>query len=199
VLTSDQIIEAAEDALRRFGPGKATVVDVARALGVSHGSVYRHFSSKASLRAAVTERWLERSHAGLAELAAGDERPPERLRNWLATLFAAKRRKALDDPELFATYCTLASEASDVVAEHVAGMIGQLERIVADGIASGDFDATDAHAAAGAAWTATDRFHNPVHAGDWGDAGIEASFDGVVELVLRGLGARVAVLEGPAA
>jgi AcrR family transcriptional regulator len=39
-LTYEQILEAAEDVLRRFGPGKATVVDVARALGVSHGSVY---------------------------------------------------------------------------------------------------------------------------------------------------------------
>ena len=49
-------IEAAEEVLRRFGP--ANVVDVARALGVSHGSVYRHFPSKAALRDAVTERWL---------------------------------------------------------------------------------------------------------------------------------------------
>ena len=44
--------------LRRFGPAKTTVVDVARALDVSHGSVYRHFPSKAALRDAVTERWL---------------------------------------------------------------------------------------------------------------------------------------------
>ena len=54
------ILEAAEDVLRRYGPAKATVVDVARALGVSHGSVYRHFPSKAALRDAVTERWLDR-------------------------------------------------------------------------------------------------------------------------------------------
>ena len=59
-LTPEQILEAAEDVIRRFGPTKATVVDVARALGVSHGSVYRHFASKAALRDAVTERWLAR-------------------------------------------------------------------------------------------------------------------------------------------
>ena len=58
VLTRERILEAAEDALRRYGPAKANVVDVARALAVSHGSVYRHFPSKASLRDAVTERWL---------------------------------------------------------------------------------------------------------------------------------------------
>ncbi len=59
-LTPDQILAAAEEVLRRFGPTKASVVDVARALGVSHGSVYRHFASKAALRAAGTERWLAR-------------------------------------------------------------------------------------------------------------------------------------------
>ena len=70
-----QILDAAEDVLRRFGPAKATVVDVARALGVSHGSVYRHFPSKAALRDAVAERWLARISAPLAG-AAAEERPP---------------------------------------------------------------------------------------------------------------------------
>ena len=75
-LTPEQILEAAEDVLRRFGPSKATVVDVARALGVSHGSVYRHFPSKAALREAVLERWLHRIsdplEALVGDLFAGD-------------------------------------------------------------------------------------------------------------------------------
>ena len=49
VLTPERILEATEDVLRRFGLAKATVVDVARALDVSHGSVYRHFPSKAKM------------------------------------------------------------------------------------------------------------------------------------------------------
>ena len=56
VLTPERILEVTEDVLRRFGLAKATVVDVARALDVSHGSVYRHFPSKASLREAVAKR-----------------------------------------------------------------------------------------------------------------------------------------------
>src|SRR5512144_414821 len=59
-LTRERILEAAEDVLRRFGPSKATVVDVARVLEVSHGSVYRHFPSKAALRDGVAELWLAR-------------------------------------------------------------------------------------------------------------------------------------------
>ncbi len=77
-LTAEQILDAAEDVLRRFGPEKANVVDVARALGVSHGSVYRHFSSKAALRDAVTERWLAR----VSDPLARDRRaPPARPRS----------------------------------------------------------------------------------------------------------------------
>ena len=49
-LDEDSILAATEDVLRRYGPSKATVLDVARALGVSHASVYRHFPSKTALR-----------------------------------------------------------------------------------------------------------------------------------------------------
>jgi len=100
VLTRERILEAAEDVLRRYGPAKANVVDVARALGVSHGSVYRHFPSKASLRDAVTERWLARIAEPL-EAVAGERGPaPERLTRWLDLLVASKRRWALEEPEL---------------------------------------------------------------------------------------------------
>src|SRR3954447_11491103 len=106
-LTAERILEVTEEVLRRHGPAKATVVDVARALGVSHGSVYRHFPSKAALREAVTRRWLDRAHASVTQAAAVPGPAPQRLRTWLTTLFDAKRHKALDDPELFATYTTL--------------------------------------------------------------------------------------------
>ena len=87
-LTPDRILDAAEEVLTRFGPAKATVVDVARALGVSHGSVYRHFPSKAALRDAVTERWLARVSAPLAAIVAEDGPAPERLRRWFDLLIA---------------------------------------------------------------------------------------------------------------
>lgn len=190
VLTPERILEAAEEVLRRFGPAKATVVDVARALGVSHGSVYRHFPSKAALRDAVTERWLARVSAPLASIAAEDSPAPSRLRRWLEALIASKRRKVLDDPELFATYIALTAEARDVVGEHVGTLTGQLARIVADGVARGELTVADPAAAARAVFDATARFHNPVHASEWSDPGIVAAFEGVLSLVLAGLGAR---------
>jgi AcrR family transcriptional regulator len=186
-LTTDQILVAAEDVLRRFGPTKATVVDVARALGVSHGSVYRHFASKAALRDAVTESWLERVSKPLE--AVVHERGPAlpRLRKWFELLMKWKRTKALAEPELFATYMQLASDAREVVNRHVEVLVQQLSQIVADGIASGEIDAVDPGLTAKALFDATARFHNPAHAPDWASRTIDASFDGVWSLLVRGL------------
>ncbi|QLE71971.1 TetR/AcrR family transcriptional regulator [Streptomyces rectiverticillatus] len=187
-LTPERILEATEDVLRRFGPAKATVVDVARALGVSHGSVYRHYGSKAALREAVTQRWLDLSHAELSAVADADGPAGPRLRSWLAALFAAKRRKAGDDPELFATYMVLVGENSATVDRHIETMIGQLARIVESGVRSGEFAGThDPAATARALWDATNRFHDPAYAADWSAPGIEAAFDAVCDLLLRGL------------
>ncbi|MBW8856399.1 MAG: helix-turn-helix transcriptional regulator, partial [Bradyrhizobium sp.] len=58
--TRERILTAAEELLRRHGLAKATVVDVARALEMSHANVYRHFASKTELQDAVAHRWLER-------------------------------------------------------------------------------------------------------------------------------------------
>jgi AcrR family transcriptional regulator len=188
LLTPERILEAAEDDLRRFGPAKATVVDVARALGVSHGSVYRHFSSKAALRDAVTERWLTRVSAPLAAVAAAASPAPERLRRWLELLIATKRSKALDDPELFATYIVLAGEAREVVTAHVDTLVSQIAQILQAGIERGEFSDIEPASAARAVFDATARFHKPVHAAEWADPAIDAAFEGVWRLLLNGLG-----------
>ncbi|MFC8360489.1 TetR family transcriptional regulator [Streptomyces griseorubiginosus] len=186
-LTAERILEATEEVLRRHGPAKATVVDVARALGVSHGSVYRHFRTKAALRGAVIKRWLDRTSLSLAGIAADEDRTPEtRLRDWLAALFEAKRRKAGDDPELFATYMVLTQEAGSVVDEHIADLTGQLTGIIEAGAACGVFTGGPA-AQARAVFQATGRFHDPAYFTEWERPEADADFAALVELLLRGL------------
>ncbi len=188
ILTPERILDAAEGVLRRFGPAKTTVVDVARALGVSHGSVYRHFPSKVALRDAVTERWLVAVSQPLATLVSENSAAQQRLRRWLDLLIETKRRRAFDDPELFATYMALVVEAREVVKAHVETLVAQVSQIIADGVKRGEFSVADPVAAGRAVVDATARFHNPVHAVEWGEPGIEAAFEAVWYLILHGLG-----------
>jgi AcrR family transcriptional regulator len=189
-LTPERILEAAEEVLRRFGPEKATVVDVARALGVTHGSVYRHFASKAALRDAVVRRWLETMMPPLEAVAAEQGPAPRRLRRWLELLIAAKRRRATEDPELFATYSSLKKQAREVLQAHVDALVCQAARIIADGVARGEFTAADPTATGRAVLHAMTRFYGPAHAAEWSDPAFDEAFDQVWHLLVSGLGAR---------
>ena len=162
-LTREQILDAAEEVLRRYGPAKANVVDVARALNVSHGSVYRHFPSKAALREAVAERWLASGARPLDEITDA--------REWFDTLIALKRRRALEDPEMFATYINFAHESGDVVRRHFERLVDSLARIVGD------------RTTARALILATARFHDPKHAATWREPGIDEDFESVWALL----------------
>jgi AcrR family transcriptional regulator len=189
VLTPERILEVTEDVLRRFGLAKATVVDVARALDVSHGSVYRHFPSKASLREAVAKRWLDRVSSPLREITESKDPAPARLERWLRTLCLAKQKKVSEDPEMFATYLTLAREACSVVKAHKDGLIDQIAAIISDGVKQGAFDVADAKASARAIFEATSRYQHPAHADEWKDPDLAARLDVLLALLLRGLAA----------
>ncbi|RII18376.1 HTH-type transcriptional repressor KstR2 [Streptomyces sp. YIM 130001] len=188
-LTPERILAATEEVLRRHGAAKANVVDVARALGVSHGSVYRHFATKAALRGAVTQRWLDRTTALLAEVVQGSEAPTAKLRHWFAALFEAKRHKAGDDPELFATYSVLASEQGGVVDAHIEELTAQLLSILQEGVAQGEFEIADPPVTARALFEATAHFHDPVYAPEWSRPDAQTAFEAVIALVLRGIAA----------
>ncbi len=187
VLSATRILDIAEEVLRRYGPAKATVIDVARALGVSHGSVYRHYPSKAALRDAVAERWLARVSEPLGQIATGSGSAEVRLRELVQQLSAAKRRMARDDPELFATFHRIASESRQVVGDHLTVLARHLATIIDSGIASGEFATTDAATAGRAVLQATARFHHPAHAPEWTDPAIDADLDAVLSLLVHGL------------
>lgn len=186
VLTADRVLDATEEVLRRFGPAKTTVVDVARSLGVSHGSVYRHFATKAALRDAVARRWLARVSEPLADVAASGADAPGRLQRYVRTLSATKRRMAQEDPELFATFHQIVTESPEVVEEHLDHLAGDLARIVADGVGRGELTGEPSRDGR-AVLQATARFHHPAHVAEWGDPALDADLEAVLDLVLRGL------------
>ena len=186
-LTRERIVATAEEVIRRFGPAKATVVDVARALGVSHAAVYRHVATKAELRDLVVGRWMDTTMAPLRAIVLERGPAPERLRRLIDSLIAIKRRRAAGDPELFAAYRTLAADAQSVVIAHVEELAGLITEVIRSGVEEGTFRAVDPAAAGRALLAATCRFHHPAHAASWEDRGIDSDYDGVWQLLMQGL------------
>jgi AcrR family transcriptional regulator len=186
-LTPERILEAAEEVLRRFGPAKATVVDVARALGVSHTAVYRHVATKAELRDLVVGRWVEETMPPLRAIAAGRGSASHQLRRLIDTLIAIKRRRAAEDPELFAAYRTLAADAQSVVAAHIDELVGLVAIVIRSGVKEGTFRIIDPVAAGKAVLFATSRFHHPAHAPEWADPAVDVAYKDVWQLLMDGL------------
>jgi hypothetical protein len=122
-------------------------------------------------------------------VAAQEGSAPKRLRQWLDLLIATKRQQAAHDPELFAAYYALASQARDVVRTHVDALACQAARIIADGVARGEFVAANPAAAGRAVLYATSRFHHPANAAEWSDPGIDDAMSEVWRLLANGLGA----------
>jgi AcrR family transcriptional regulator len=186
-LTRDRIVVAATEALRRYGPAKATVLDVAQSLGVSHGTVYRHFPTKAALRAAVVEQGLAEIDRRLEAICAEDGPAVDRIHRLLLALVEFKQGFARQDPELFETYCMIGVDGPKVASAHVTRLIGLLDRILADGAAAGEVRPAALAAGGRAIWHATSRFHDPAQRAAWTDPAIGADFERVWLLVRGGL------------
>ncbi|MDQ7249305.1 TetR family transcriptional regulator [Dongia sedimenti] len=185
--TRERILTAAEDLLRRHGLAKTTVVDVARALEMSHANVYRHFASKTELQDAVAQRWLHRIMEPLRAIVAEDGSAAERLERWVMTLAAQKRAKVLNDPELFAAYHAVAQAARAVVEAHIDELLDNVAAIIRDGVERGEFKVADPRAAATAVLNATSRFHHPYHVKESGGRDTSDEIRDVFKLVLAGL------------
>jgi AcrR family transcriptional regulator len=187
--TRERILVAADALLRRYGPAKTTVADVARSLNMSHANIYRHFASKADLQGAIVQRWLQAIAQPLATIAKADGPAAERVMAWLLTLIESKRQKVTGDPELFATYHSLAEAAGEVVQAHISATQAQLAGIVQDGINRGEFAPGDALEIAGVIFDATTRFIHHHHVRASGSASLEPEARRVIALLLRGLAA----------
>ncbi len=123
----------------------------------------------------------------LRAIVAKKTSAPRRLRQLFDALIATKRRRALDDPELFAAFRTLAIDAQPAITAHVEELVQLASTVIREGVQEGAFRKVDPTTAARAVLAATSRFHHPAHAQEWSDPGIDASFDAVWQLLIDGL------------
>ena len=186
-LTAQIILETAEQVLKRHGPSKASVVDVAAALGVSHGSIYRHFPSKQALRDAVVQRWLARVSDALLPFSQAQGLPLLDLRAWFDAMRRIKLAQFRDEPELFEAFRVLAGESRDVLVAYKAELERQVAQLLHRAVESGDIAPADNLMRARALLSATSLFHHPSQAMHWNKPGNDEAFDQLWQLLCLGI------------
>jgi AcrR family transcriptional regulator len=182
----ERILLTTETLLRRYGASKLSVVDVAREIGMSHGNIYRFFSSKSLLMSAIAERWLCKVEEPLAQICKSALPADQKLAKWLNELRAIKRQKFQSDPQLFAIYGEVAEQARDEVRRHIEIMIEQIEQIIIEGNQAGIFSSENPRQSAVAVLNATARLHHPLFVGA-PDYPEDEAAQLVIKMVITGL------------
>jgi AcrR family transcriptional regulator len=194
------ILEAARAQVRRFGEAKTNVVDIAKALGTSHTTIYRHFRSKADVFDAVVREAMRDEEELAREFVEADGPAAARLEGLVLALHARKKGRFASDPEVYGLYRRVVAERPEIVAAYASAMTALIARIVADGVGRGEFRVGDVGAAAGAVRDAVTAFVQPALVAAAAAAGLptEAMARNVVRSLCAGFAAGVA-LEGAAA
>jgi AcrR family transcriptional regulator len=81
----DEILNATDRLLARYGYKKMTIDDIAQEVGIGKGTIYLYFRSKEEIALSHIDRIIERMNERLKEIARADAPPDERLREMLLT------------------------------------------------------------------------------------------------------------------
>ncbi len=171
-LSAEKILDAARDQVRRFGEAKTNVVDIARALGTSHTTIYRHFRSKAEVFDAIVgaamqdEEELARSCVQVVGSAS------ERLENLVLTLHRRKRERFANDPEVYQLYRRIVDDRPDLVRNYAEAITKLIAVILTDGVRQDEYKIDDVVAAAEVVSNAVTVFVHPTHVEAAAKAGI---------------------------
>ena len=185
--TRVRIVETAERLFREIGYQKTTVADIAKALRMSPANVYRFFDSKKSINEAVVERLMREVELAIGEIAGRKAPAASRLREMIATMHRMNAALYTHDLRMHEMVEVALAESWQVVHGHIERKSEIFHRVVADGIASGEFRADDAVTASRCVQVAMIRFFHPVLmvqcANEPGP-----SLDALTDFVLGGLG-----------
>ncbi|KMO37204.1 TetR family transcriptional regulator [Methylobacterium variabile] len=161
--TRCRILATAERFFREIGYQKTTVADIAKSLRMSPANVYRFFESKKAINEAVVARLIGDVEAKIAAVA---DRPgvaaEARLREIIVFLHHDAVGRFTGHPRMHEMVEAAMSESWNVCRHHVDRITAVLERVIADGVARGEFAVEEPAVAARCVHTAIVRFCHPV-------------------------------------
>lgn len=159
--TRERILEVAERLFRQIGYQKTTVADIAKDLRMSPANVYRFFESKRAIHQAVAQLLMSEVEHEAQRIVAKPGPATTRLRELLTTIHRMNSERYVGDAKLHEMVEIAMEEDWEVCVEHIHRITETIAAVIAQGAASGEFDAPDVPLAAMCTCTAMVRFFHP--------------------------------------
>src|SRR4029450_10172416 len=141
--TRERILVVAERLFRQLGYQKTTVADIAKELRMSPANVYRFFDSKKSIHEGVARTLMGEGETEARGIVAQPGPDKARLRELLKTINRMNSERYVGDNKLHEMVAIAMEEDWDVCVAHIECITGMIGEVIAQGVASGEFEAPD--------------------------------------------------------
>ena len=159
--TRERILVVAERLFREIGYQKTTVADIAKVLRMSPANVYRFFDSKKAIHEGVARTLMGGVEEAAEAIATGRGPAAQRLRELMTTIHRMNCERYIGDSKLHEMVEVAMEESWEVCVAHMERITQTIGAVIAEGVASGEFEAADVPLAAMCACTAMIRFFHP--------------------------------------
>jgi AcrR family transcriptional regulator len=159
--TRERILVAAERLFREIGYQKTTVADIAKTLRMSPANVYRFFDSKKAIHEAVARSLMGEVEVEAQRIANTPGPAAPRLRELLTTVHRMNCERYVGDSKLHEMVEIAMKESWEVCVAHIHRITECIGAVIAQGMASGEFEKSDVPLAALCTCTAMVNFFHP--------------------------------------
>ena len=188
--TRERILVEAERLFREIGYQKTTVADIAKVLRMSPANVYRFFDSKKAIHEGVARGLMGGVEDAAQTIAIGrGSTAASRLRELMTTINRMNTERYVVDSKLHEMVEIAMEESWDVCVAHMERITETIGAVIAEGAASGEFEAPDVPLAAMCACTAMMRFFHPQMIAQCANKP-GPSLDQMIDFLLAGLAPR---------
>jgi AcrR family transcriptional regulator len=187
--TRERILEVAERLFREIGYQKTTVADIAKMLRMSPANVYRFFDSKKAIHEGVARSLMGGVEDAARAIATGRGPAASRLRELLTAIHRMNCERYVGDSKLHEMVAIAMEESWEVCVAHIQHITETIGSVIAEGVASGEFEVPDVPVTAMCTCTAMIRFFHPqIIAQSANKPG--PSLDQMIDFILAGLAPR---------
>jgi AcrR family transcriptional regulator len=190
--TRERILVMAERLFRELGYQKTTVGDIAKALRMSPANVYRFFDSKKAIHEGVARALMGEVEEVARAIVVKPGPATPRLRELLTTIHRMNSERYVGDSKLHEMVEIAMEESWEVCMAHMQTLVEAIGGVIAQGVASGEFETTDVSLAAMCTCQAMiGYFHPQMIAQAMNKPGKpHAEIDQMIDFLLAGLAAR---------